>query len=68
MAVKKTKLAKVPRDVWNEAVKTSVRFGHSTAVDGFKILKMLRYDECEIKKMKKKGKGKYNEYLLRFPK
>ena len=64
MARLKTKLAKVPINVWEDARTTALKFGHKSATDGFDIMRKLRNGEWELKRVKKKGRNKDQMYLI----
>tara|TARA_R100000306_G_scaffold39301_1_gene38833 strand:+ start:1511 stop:1720 length:210 start_codon:yes stop_codon:yes gene_type:complete len=67
MAKVKTKIAKIPTDVWDDRKKIAKRFGFNSATDGFKITNKILYGDYELKRMKIKGKKKRYVWALEFP-
>ena len=67
MAKIKTKIAKIPKDIWDERKKTAKRFGFNSATMGFKITNKILHGDCVITRKKIKGKKKRYVWELEFP-
>ncbi len=59
MVKKKTKIAKVPEDVWERNMQVAHSFGFNTATTGFRITDKLLRGDYQLKKRKKRG----NKYV-----
>ena len=66
VAVKKTKLAKVPVEFWAQSKELSKKFGNAqgSAIEGMRIMSKIMSGELKPKTIKKKGRGK-TKYIIK---